>query len=233
MPSKIKDHEACIPRFEDLQRIAVNENNDPFVSLQQDTIPHGYLPIFKDKESVLGDKILVRKKVYEMLLRSQHALSNENPDFTLYVTYGYRSLEIQKLRFQNFIKNMNTDSYKDTTELYNAVHPFIAVPTVAGHPTGGAVDITIKNKISDSFLDFGSLQYDYRTKDCYVYINTISDNAKKNRMLLRKVMVDAGFAPFDGEWWHFSYGERDWAYYYKNKAAFYTQKEAEYVVSAL
>jgi D-alanyl-D-alanine dipeptidase len=42
-------------------------------------------------------------------------------------------------------------------------------------------------------------------------------------MLLRSVMLQAGFAPFDGEWWHFSYGDREWAYYYKKKYALYSQ----------
>ena len=27
-------------------------------------------------------------------------------------------------------------------------------------------------------------------------------------------MVAEGFAPFDGEWWHFSYGDREWAAFY-------------------
>jgi D-alanyl-D-alanine dipeptidase len=28
-----------------------------------------------------------------------------------------------------------------------------------------------------------------------------------------------GLAPFDGEWWHFSYGDREWAKYYEEEAA--------------
>lgn len=42
-------------------------------------------------------------------------------------------------------------------------------------------------------------------------------------MLLRDCMLTAGFAPYDGEWWHFSYGERDWAHYYKKPNAIYGQ----------
>jgi D-alanyl-D-alanine dipeptidase len=36
-------------------------------------------------------------------------------------------------------------------------------------------------------------------------------------------MTSVGFAPFDGEWWHFSYGDREWAYFYKKKNALYGQ----------
>jgi D-alanyl-D-alanine dipeptidase len=34
-------------------------------------------------------------------------------------------------------------------------------------------------------------------------------------------MVAAGFAPFYGEWWHFSYGDREWAAVYGEPAALY------------
>ena len=45
----------------------------------------------------------------------------------------------------------------------------------------------------------------------------------KNRMLLRAVMMSAGFAPFVGEWWHFSYGDKEWAKYVGNEVAPYDQ----------
>src|SRR5439155_26820647 len=110
---------------------------------------------------------------------------NDN-NLTLFVTYGYRSLEIQTRRFMNYLKTNVNHFYENPLDLYNAVHPFIAVPTVAGHPTGGSVDITIKNVENDTFLNFGSEQYDYSTKDCYTFINTISKDAMHNRRLLRK-----------------------------------------------
>ncbi|QQR69366.1 MAG: hypothetical protein IPI58_01405 [Alphaproteobacteria bacterium] len=36
-------------------------------------------------------------------------------------------------------------------------------------------------------------------------------------------MTSVGFAPFDGEWWHFSYGDREWAKYYGRSHAIYSQ----------
>ena len=72
-------------------------------------------------------------------------------------------------------------------------------------------------------INFGSKQYDYSTKKCYFFAQSISQNAKENRLLLRNIMIEAGFAPFDGEWWHFSYGDREWAYYYKKMKAIYNQ----------
>jgi D-alanyl-D-alanine dipeptidase len=32
-------------------------------------------------------------------------------------------------------------------------------------------------------------------------------------MMLYQVMTEAGFMPFFGEYWHFMYGDREWAYF--------------------
>lgn len=43
-------------------------------------------------------------------------------------------------------------------------------------------------------------------------------------MLLRDCMLRVGFAPFDGEYWHFSYGDREWAFLTGAPASLYNQK---------
>ena len=52
---------------------------------------------------------------------------------------GYRSLREQCRRFDEVCKNLQDGSLSQD-ELFEKAHNFIAVPTVAGHPTGGAVD---------------------------------------------------------------------------------------------
>jgi D-alanyl-D-alanine dipeptidase len=46
-------------------------------------------------------------------------------------------------------------------------------------------------------------------------IRTFSDGLTgeqaSNRMALNLAMALAGFVPFWGEWWHYSYGDREWA----------------------
>jgi D-alanyl-D-alanine dipeptidase len=41
----------------------------------------------------------------------------------------------------------------------------------------------------------------------------ISGEQMSNRMILYQVMTEAGFMPFFGEYWHFMYGDREWAYF--------------------
>jgi D-alanyl-D-alanine dipeptidase len=93
---------------------------------------------------------------------------------------------------------------------------------VSGHPTGGAVDIILVDK-QKSDLDFGSSLYDLSSPLCHYFALGITKVAKQNRQLLRTIMMSVGFAPFDGEWWHFSYGDKEWAYYYKKPYAIYDQ----------
>jgi len=99
-------------------------------------------------------------------------------------------------------------------------HKDIATPEVAGHPTGGAVDLQI---IRDGRpLDFGSRIWEFQP-DSFTFSPFMNKEGWKNRQLLRSAMINVGFAPFDGEWWHFSYGDKEWAKYYDKPAAMYEQ----------
>lgn len=62
-------------------------------------------------------------------------------------------------------------------------------------------------------------------KDTFAFSPYISATAKQNRLMLRKLMMDTGFAPFDVEWWHYSYGDKEWAKYYAKPVAIYEQIE--------
>jgi D-alanyl-D-alanine dipeptidase len=61
--------------------------------------------------------------------------------------------------------------------------------------------------------------------DSYTFSPYISRQARDNRLLLRAAMTNAGFTPFDGEWWHFSYGDKEWAAYSGQPTAKYEQVE--------
>jgi len=211
-------------KYQDLITVPIIENDESFVLVDRNVIPNKYLPKMSDMEKIIGKKIIVRKFVYEMLKTAQQILQKESPRLSLFLTYGYRSLSIQTTKFLERLRDCSTTFIQDPVDLYEEIHRSIAVPMVAGHPTGGAIDITIINTKTNKFLDFGTKQYDYTTKDFYVFSPNISNKAKDNRILLRSLMMRVGFAPFDGEWWHFSYGDREWAHYYKKKNAIYIQK---------
>lgn len=170
--------------------------------------------------------IKVRKKVLEKLNMADSLLKEINPNYQLMVVYGYRTLEKQIKYFNEELKKYEKD-YKNRLELYEYVHQKIAVPEVSGHPTGGAVDVVIYDMSKEEIIDFGTKVHNFDNFRCYVYYSKIKEYQHNNRILLRKVMMKAGFAPYDGEWWHFSYGDREWAYYYNKKKYLYPQVSFE------
>lgn len=218
---KIKRLEDSMVKYTDLMNIQTKECNEPLMKIIG--IPSGYLPQMQDMKQVLGDEIFVRQGVLNRLLNAQEQLQSINKNLSLYVTYGYRTLQIQTMRFLKRLAVEDQKYYADPVELYEAVHRSVAVPSVSGHPTGGAIDVCIIDKQTRKQLAFGSPIYDYSTLKYYVFSNEVTKAQRKNRILLRKIMMRAGFAPFDGEWWHFSYGDREWAFYYNKPFALYRQ----------
>jgi zinc D-Ala-D-Ala dipeptidase len=205
--------ESQMIKYKNLLTVTTKNDEENFVEIDTNKIP-------------TKGNILVRKSIYEKLLKIQSKLVKEYPDYSLLITCGYRNLELQIKKFMKQLKKVNI-YFEDPLDLYEEIHRYVAVPAVAGHPTGGAIDVIIINMTTGFSLNFGSKQYDYSTKNCYVFSPNISGVARKKRYLLRKYMTKVGFAPFNGEWWHFSYGDREWAFYYKKPYAFYDQVSKE------
>ena len=177
-----------------------------------------------------GKKIVVRYSVYEKLKKVAIKLKQFNEDYKLIVVFGFRDMKLQEKYFNEIYNNVK-DNFTDEIEMYEYIHEKIAVPEVAGHPTGGAVDVAIYDSKKEEIINFGSKILDWDTIKCYYYSEEISKEAIENRKLLRKIMLEEDFAPYDGEWWHFSYGDREWAFYYKKNKALYSQVNAEDVFS--
>lgn len=173
-----------------------------------------------------GKKIAVRETVYEKLKKVAHKLKKYNNSYKLIVVFGFRDMKLQEKYFFE-IYDAVKDNFSDKMEMYEYIHEKIAVPEVAGHPTGGAIDVAIYDEENEEIIDFGSKILDWDTIKCYYFSEEISKEAIDNRKMLRKLMLEQGFAPYDGEWWHFSYGDREWAFYYKKNKALYKQVNAE------
>lgn len=215
-------------QYKDLINVPVVDNGEDFVNIStssEDNIVGKYMDDFNDMASEFPE-ICVRSTVRDKLISVDRIIRSENPSLRLMVTYGYRSLEVQEKYFNKKKQEMSEMPVPEGSSIEEEVHRLIAVPSVAGHPTGGAVDVVIVDINSGLPIDFGSQIYDFDTKDTYTFSPYISQEGKNNRMLLRKAMMDQGFAPYDGEWWHFSFGDKEWAFYYKKDSAIYTQKKS-------
>jgi len=177
-------------------------------------------PINNDMQVYTGELIYVREGVLDRLTQAAELLAKNRPGLQLQVVYGYRALSVQQRLFQEYKQQLESKYAGDA--LLEATHRLIAVPEIAGHPTGGAVDIRIVE--NDEPIDMGTSIWEF-VNDSFTFSPFISKAAQDNRQLLRKVMMEVGFAPFDGEWWHFSYGDKEWAKYYQKPYALYEQTE--------
>lgn len=213
--------------YRDLVGVPVADCGEKMVALAQTDL--AFLPFDKRMEQYTGKDVYVREGLVQVLQKAQAALNKILPGHVLQVFYGYRHLEVQR----NFYADVRSEAIERLGSRYGAdfdemmlkeiVHRFVAVPEVSGHPTGGAVDVCVLDP-DGHMIDMGTARHE-NSKDSYVFSPFIGKTAWDNRQKLRFAMMQAGFCPFDGEWWHFSYGDREWAFYYKKDRAIYAQIE--------
>jgi len=76
----------------------------------------------------------------------------------------------------------------------------------SNHNRGAAIDLSLTDA-EGNLLDMGGAFDDFSEISHYGATG-ISKAAKKNRKLLRNIMVKAGFTPYENEWWHFDYRQK-------------------------
>lgn len=205
--------------YGDYAAIPVVECGEELVALSE--VPGIITSVIReDALAITGVATYVRSGVLKRLEEASSLLARRLPGAVLDVGYGYRALSVQRSRFESVAAKLAQDY--DGEALKIAAHRQVAVPEVAGHPAGAAVDIAInKNGMQ---LDFGTAMWDF-TNDSYTLSPFVSKTATRNRLLLQDCMQEAGFAPFLGEWWHFSHGDKEWAACYQQDNAIYDQLE--------
>jgi len=77
-----------------------------------------------------------------------------------------------------------------------------------GHCTGGAVDVQLLGP-GGKPLDVTSPFTGWQAAP--TWIEGLTPEAKRNRMILVEAMLGAGFSNCRDEFWHYSYGDAAWA----------------------
>jgi D-alanyl-D-alanine dipeptidase len=195
-----------------IKQVKVNECGDAFVDFaehyQELTFDLERHHVQKKSKSISFG----RKKVGEMLLNVQASLP---PGIRLLIKECYRPLSIQKEFFEGYSSYLRKKFPEwNEEQVYTECSKLNAPVDVAPHSTGGAVDLTLIDS-AGNWLEMGSefnadpLETDYAT---YTEAQNISEIAKNNRKILSKAMSDAGFVNYPTEWWHWSYGDKYWAF---------------------
>lgn len=213
--------------YRDLLSVQVRECREDFFCLSD--VEHSNLIIKQKKQDMIkhyNGKVYVRYSVAQKLINIANTLARAHPNIALKIVYGFRLPSIQKDYFDKYhsIVKQQNHYISNELELIELTHRGAAAPEVAGHPTGGAVDVGLFSLLENDFLNMGSPILTYEnTRKAYTFSPEINQEQLANRMLLKKLMESENFAPYLGEWWHFSYGDKEWAKYYNQPFAFYDQ----------
>ena len=207
-------------------QIPIHENHEPFVDLtKQHVLMYGPSPEIPNNTNYT----YLRKTVYEKLKAAQARLPR-GMHFCLYE--GYRSIDLQKMLFEQQYKTIKTrhedwplaDVFNETTKLVSPVMNQDGSHNIPPHSTGGAIDVYLIDDNGEP-LDMGIHPKDWmQDKEGVLSLTAstaISSIAKANRRIMSDSLQASGFVNYPTEYWHWSYGDRYWAFAKQQPFAIY------------
>jgi D-alanyl-D-alanine dipeptidase len=154
---------------------------------------------------------LLRETVAKKLCEAAHNLPE---GLTFHVIEGYRPLAVQRAMFDHAVQEARKRfPDADETKIAREAGRYSAPPdaiTPPPHTTGAAFDITIVDEGGEQ-LDFISPYELLDVRGAAMNARGLSETARKNRELLKRVLEPTGITNYADEWWHWSYGDNGWA----------------------
>lgn len=136
------------------------------------------------------------------LVKAQRTLKELHPSYSLLIYDAARPMSVQK-KMWNVVKG--TPKYR-----------YVSNPNNGGglHNYGLAVDISIQDSLGQPLpmgtkVDHLGAEAHITQEGELVRYGKMSEAERQNRILLRKVMKEAGFRALPNEWWHFNFCSRD------------------------
>ncbi|MGX7051521.1 M15 family metallopeptidase [Leuconostoc palmae] len=169
-------------------------------------------------------ELYLRRSVFKKILL---AANNLPTGYKFLIYDGWRSIETQQAIFDIFFnQNALSNPKKTTDELTDQTLKIVALPSSdpkkpSPHSTGGSVDVTILDE-SGIPLDMGTKFDDSSIASSTAYFEKVDDIITENRRLLYHVMTEQGFTNYSEEWWHFDYGNQNWAWVLDKQHAIYS-----------
>ena len=103
--------------------------------------------------------------------------------------------------------------YPEENKANLLAHGYIA--SRSGHSRGSTVDLTLYDLRNQCDVDMGGT-FDYFGYRSHPDYPNITEQQKKNRQLLRSVMLKHGFRGIDTEWWHYTLNNEPYPNQYFN-----------------
>ena len=198
-------------------KIPIQDNGEPLVDLRTFLD----MKIGNHKAGDSDSYFKIRKSIAEKLVAASKRLP---VGVSFLIVEGYRPLSFQKEYFDGYSRELReAHSDWDEKKIYTEASKYVAPPEITPpHSTGGAIDLTLTKDGLE--LDMGTrinADPEESNNGCFTLADNISAEAKVNRKILIDVMTSIGFVNYPTEWWHWSYGDRYWAYWMKQSNAIY------------
>jgi D-alanyl-D-alanine dipeptidase len=191
-------------------------------------------PIWRDPidavEGALYEEYILKHPSYKTLLLRQRVANNlylaaeSLPNhYKLILRAAHRPLTVQTEELQTLIDNYLKDHpYAQYVYAVEFARLHVSDPSVvlAPHCCGAAVDVGMFDNRINQLVDFGC-KVNTNSEIACIYSKHLTPEQLSNRMILLEAMLAANFAPCFTEWWHYSYGDTTWAYFYEQPKSLY------------
>ncbi len=123
---------------------------------------------------------------------------------------GWRPIWVQRHLWELHLDRLRTSRPElSREELERESARFVAPPGIAPpHSTGGAMDVVLLRDGRSLDMGWGFNQ----SGDGSRTAAPVNQEARHHRESLAAAMSAAGFINYPAEWWHWSYGDRYWAF---------------------
>ena len=156
-------------------------------------------------DGYVAPKCLVHREAAARLLKAQQQAKTEGLRLKIFDCYRPQRAVDHFLRWAADPKDTRTrDAYYPNERKPELIGPYIAARS--GHSRAAAIDLTLVERDGQGGwveLDMGT-PFDFFDARSNTDDPRITPRQRANRYRLRTLMIDAGFKPYDLEWWHFS-----------------------------
>lgn len=198
--------------------IPIHDNSEAMVDLRDcaEFVAHPY------NSELPTDSLHVREALAHKL---QAAQKNLNGEYKLMLVEGLRPLTLQTAYFNEYAGELRrVHPHWSELQLYTEASKYIAPPDITPpHSTGGAIDLTLCTPDGVE-LDMGAplnSTPEETANAVFTHTDTLSPEAKQHREILCHALNSVGLVNYPYEYWHWSYGDRYWAYVTNNPHAIY------------
>lgn len=167
------------------------------------------------------DGIFVRTEIAKRL---EIAAESLDARYQLVVRAGHRPIKVQQRLLLECAEEYKKDNPGTSDEVaLEHARTFVSDPDISlpPHVCGAAVDVELLDAATGKPLDFGGKINEDSIRS-YLHYQGVTEKQRENRLALLRTMLDAGFASCKPEWWHYSYGDQVWAWFFGKSESLYS-----------